>query len=229
MTPRAPRSLTRWSPAPLPPGGRERAERAARHGCAPRVCRNTTSPARLPPLPEGHRILVPGQVEDDASILKGAGDGADEPCSAAGGAGRQSRGGGDLQAASGRAGRPARRGDSRPPAARPCRCGADRSRPGGPAGQGAGGLDHDLASGVRGADPGHARHLPWRALLRRLRPDARPWPGAGLAQADRPYHPRPCRADRLSALLGPGQPPPLPARGGAGPAGHRRRAASGAA
>ncbi len=28
----------------------------------------------LPPLPDGHRILVPGQVEDDASILKGAGD-----------------------------------------------------------------------------------------------------------------------------------------------------------
>jgi capsular polysaccharide export protein len=28
----------------------------------------------LPPLPRGHRILVPGQVEDDASILKGAGE-----------------------------------------------------------------------------------------------------------------------------------------------------------
>ncbi|HMS93921.1 MAG TPA: capsular polysaccharide biosynthesis protein [Tabrizicola sp.] len=28
----------------------------------------------LPDLPEGHRILVPGQVEDDASIRKGAGD-----------------------------------------------------------------------------------------------------------------------------------------------------------
>ena len=27
-----------------------------------------------PALPEGHRILVPGQVEDDASILKGAGE-----------------------------------------------------------------------------------------------------------------------------------------------------------
>lgn len=27
----------------------------------------------LPPLPEGQRILVPGQVEDDASILRGAG------------------------------------------------------------------------------------------------------------------------------------------------------------
>ena len=27
-----------------------------------------------PDLPEGHRILVPGQVEDDASIVKGAGD-----------------------------------------------------------------------------------------------------------------------------------------------------------
>lgn len=29
---------------------------------------------QLPPLPAGHRILVPGQVEDDASILLGAGD-----------------------------------------------------------------------------------------------------------------------------------------------------------
>ncbi len=29
--------------------------------------------ATLPPLPNGRRILVPGQVEDDASILKGAG------------------------------------------------------------------------------------------------------------------------------------------------------------
>ena len=28
----------------------------------------------LPDLPEGHRILVPGQVEDDASILRGAGE-----------------------------------------------------------------------------------------------------------------------------------------------------------
>jgi capsular polysaccharide export protein len=28
----------------------------------------------LPPLPEGHRILVPGQVEDDASIRTGAGE-----------------------------------------------------------------------------------------------------------------------------------------------------------
>lgn len=28
----------------------------------------------LPPLPHGHRILVPGQVEDDASIRKGAGE-----------------------------------------------------------------------------------------------------------------------------------------------------------
>nr|WP_246035995.1 capsular polysaccharide biosynthesis protein [Aliishimia ponticola] len=30
--------------------------------------------AAPPPLPDGHRILVPGQVEDDASILCGAGD-----------------------------------------------------------------------------------------------------------------------------------------------------------
>jgi capsular polysaccharide export protein len=30
-------------------------------------------PGALPELPTGHRILVPGQVENDASILKGAG------------------------------------------------------------------------------------------------------------------------------------------------------------
>ncbi|MDJ0821401.1 MAG: capsular polysaccharide biosynthesis protein [Paracoccaceae bacterium] len=29
---------------------------------------------KLPPIPSGHRILVPGQVEDDASILKGSPD-----------------------------------------------------------------------------------------------------------------------------------------------------------
>ncbi len=31
-------------------------------------------PGAVPPLPEGHRILVPGQVEDDASIRLGAGE-----------------------------------------------------------------------------------------------------------------------------------------------------------
>jgi capsular polysaccharide export protein len=58
----------------LPPGGRERAEALlARLRDAGLTKYNL--PARpLPPLPEGHRILVPGQVEDDASILKGAGE-----------------------------------------------------------------------------------------------------------------------------------------------------------
>ena len=31
-------------------------------------------PGAVPPLPEGHRVLVPGQVEDDASIRLGAGE-----------------------------------------------------------------------------------------------------------------------------------------------------------
>ncbi len=59
--------------APLPPGGRERAEGLlARLRDAGLTKYNLPAPP-LPLLPPGHRILVPGQVEDDASILKGAG------------------------------------------------------------------------------------------------------------------------------------------------------------
>ncbi|RLL65254.1 capsular polysaccharide biosynthesis protein [Paenirhodobacter hankyongi] len=56
-----------------PPSGRLRAERllaAIRKAGVSKYNLGGT----LPPLPEGHRILVPGQVEDDASIRLGAGE-----------------------------------------------------------------------------------------------------------------------------------------------------------
>jgi capsular polysaccharide export protein len=59
--------------SPLPPGGRDRAERL----CIALTAANLTKynlGGALPDLAEGHRILVPGQVEDDASILKGCGE-----------------------------------------------------------------------------------------------------------------------------------------------------------
>ena len=59
---------------PMPPGGEVRAaallERLREGGYSKY---NLAAPA-LPDLPSGHRILVPGQVEDDASILRGAGE-----------------------------------------------------------------------------------------------------------------------------------------------------------
>jgi capsular polysaccharide export protein len=70
--PTRPSQLDALIAAPLPPGGRDRAERLiARLRDAGLSKYNLTGPP--PPLPKGHRILVPGQVEDDASILKGAG------------------------------------------------------------------------------------------------------------------------------------------------------------
>ena len=70
--PTRPSQLDALIAAPLPPGGRDRAERLiARLRDAGLSKYNLTGAP--PPLPKGHRILVPGQVEDDASILKGAG------------------------------------------------------------------------------------------------------------------------------------------------------------
>ncbi|WP_374635165.1 capsular polysaccharide biosynthesis protein [Paracoccus sp. (in: a-proteobacteria)] len=58
--------------APLPPGGAARALELARALAAAGVTKyNLTGAA--PDLPSGRRILVPGQVEDDASIRLGAG------------------------------------------------------------------------------------------------------------------------------------------------------------
>ena len=58
--------------APLPPGGAERAARLRRQLVAARLSKYNLAGA-LPALPEGYRILVPGQVEDDASIHLGCG------------------------------------------------------------------------------------------------------------------------------------------------------------
>lgn len=57
---------------PLPPQGRSRAEALIAHLRAAGVTKYNLGGARLD-LPQGHRILVPGQVEDDASIRLGAG------------------------------------------------------------------------------------------------------------------------------------------------------------
>ena len=70
--PTRPSQLDALIAAPLPPGGRERAERLIERLCAEGLSKYNLG-GLSPPLPEGHRILVPGQVEDDVSILKGAG------------------------------------------------------------------------------------------------------------------------------------------------------------
>lgn len=59
---------------PLPPGGRERAVALIARLRDAGVSKYNLQAQPLPALPEGHRILVPGQVEDDASIRKGAGE-----------------------------------------------------------------------------------------------------------------------------------------------------------
>jgi len=64
--------LERLIPAPLPPGGLRRAERLRARIIAAGLSKYNLT-GGLPHLPDGHRILVPGQVEDDASIIKGAG------------------------------------------------------------------------------------------------------------------------------------------------------------
>ncbi len=66
--------LERLILAPPPPGGIARAERLIARITALGLSKYNLSAAALPDLPPGHRILVPGQVEDDASIRLGAGD-----------------------------------------------------------------------------------------------------------------------------------------------------------
>ena len=59
---------------PPPPGGEARATRLVAALRQSGVTKYNLPGAPVPSLPEGHRILVPGQVEDDASIRFGAGD-----------------------------------------------------------------------------------------------------------------------------------------------------------
>jgi capsular polysaccharide export protein len=65
--------LERLIAAPLPPGGSARAARFLSALTAAGLTKYNLGGA-IPDLPPGHRLLVPGQVEDDASILRGAGD-----------------------------------------------------------------------------------------------------------------------------------------------------------
>lgn len=66
--------LERLILAPLPAGGRARAERLLKALLAARVSKYNLPAAPLPDLGAGRRVLVVGQVEDDASIRLGAGE-----------------------------------------------------------------------------------------------------------------------------------------------------------
>jgi capsular polysaccharide export protein len=70
--PTQPSRLDRLVADPLPPGGRDRATALIARLRDSGLSKYNLG-GDLPPLPDGHRILVPGQVEDDASIRKGAG------------------------------------------------------------------------------------------------------------------------------------------------------------
>lgn len=65
--------LERLVNAPPPVGGERRAERLVERMIAAGLSKYNLG-GGLPDLPPGHRILVPGQVEDDASIRLGAGE-----------------------------------------------------------------------------------------------------------------------------------------------------------
>lgn len=71
--PTRPSRLEALIAAPLPPGGQDRADRLLARLRAEGLSKYNLAAPPLPPLPAGRRILVPGQVEDDASIRKGAG------------------------------------------------------------------------------------------------------------------------------------------------------------
>lgn len=60
--------------AALPPARLHRAERLVARLTAARLSKYNLAANTLPDLPQGHRILVPGQVENDASIRTGTDD-----------------------------------------------------------------------------------------------------------------------------------------------------------
>lgn len=70
--PRRESRLERLLATPLPPGGAARAKALIARLVEGDFTKYNLQ-GGLPPLPPGHRILVPGQVEDDASIRLGAG------------------------------------------------------------------------------------------------------------------------------------------------------------
>lgn len=71
--PRRESRLERLIAGPLPSGGAARAERLVAALIAAALSKYNLACAPLPDVPPGHRILVPGQVEDDASIRAGCG------------------------------------------------------------------------------------------------------------------------------------------------------------
>ena len=71
--PTRPSQLEQLIMAPVAPGGLARAEALVTRLIADGVTKYNLAGA-IPDLPEGHRVLVPGQVEDDASIRLGAGE-----------------------------------------------------------------------------------------------------------------------------------------------------------
>jgi len=72
--PSRPSDLEALITAGPPPGGALRAERLINRLTRAGLSKYNLDAAGLPELPKGRRILVPGQVEDDASIRLGAGD-----------------------------------------------------------------------------------------------------------------------------------------------------------
>ncbi|MBY0397070.1 MAG: capsular polysaccharide biosynthesis protein, partial [Thermoleophilia bacterium] len=60
--------------APCPPGGEARAERLVQKIIRAGLSKYNLQADAVPELPKGRRILVPGQVEDDASVRLGAGE-----------------------------------------------------------------------------------------------------------------------------------------------------------
>lgn len=71
--PSRPSDLEALIAAGLPPGGAARAERLIRRLTLSGLSKYNLASDALPELPKGRRIVVPGQVEDDASVRLGAG------------------------------------------------------------------------------------------------------------------------------------------------------------
>lgn len=71
--PSHPSRLEQLIPQPLAPSALKRAA-ALRHAILERDLSKYNLDGAMPDLPAGHRILIPGQVEDDASILTGTHD-----------------------------------------------------------------------------------------------------------------------------------------------------------
>ncbi len=71
--PQRPSRLEALIHAPLPAGGALRVQKLIETLLGSGITKYNVGSTALPALPEGRRILVPGQVEDDASILKGGG------------------------------------------------------------------------------------------------------------------------------------------------------------